>query len=134
LATQVVRSNVFSARRRAPTVRYRDPLAAPSPELADIPTAGADGLAAGGAGGTGADEGPRLLGIASVAGVWQALVQWTPGRPAVWCAVAARCVDGDGGGRVRAIAPDAVDLVVAGRVRTLRLAPRRATDSLSRVP
>jgi hypothetical protein len=91
-------------------------------------------------------EWPRLLGVARIDAQWQALVQWAPEHPAGWCAVAVRCADGaaagtapggtarDRGGRVRAIAPDAVVLVVDGRERTLRLAPSRSADSLSRMP
>jgi hypothetical protein len=136
---RMVRHNLFSARRRAPLVRYRDPLASPLPEdpvMAEAAQAGA-GMSA---------EWPRLLGVARIDAQWQALVQWAPEHPAGWCAVAVRCADGaaagtapggtarDRGGRVRAIAPDAVVLVVDGRERTLRLAPSRSADSLSRMP
>ena len=136
---RVVRHNLFSARRRAPVVRYRDPLALPAPEGPGMrePAPAGDGTSA---------AWPRLLGVARIDAQWRALVQWAPERPAGWCTVAVRCPDGgtegtasggtrgERGGRVRAIAPDAVVLVVDGRERTLRLAPSRSADSLSRMP
>ena len=136
---RVVRDNLFSARRRAPAVRYRDPLALPDPEGPETsePASSGDGTAA---------AWPRLLGVARIDAEWRALVQWAPERPAGWCTVSVRCADGgaegtalggplgERGGRVRVIAPDAVVVVVDGRERTLRLAPSRSADSLSRMP
>jgi hypothetical protein len=136
---RVVRHHLFSARRRAPVVRYRDPLAVPLPEDPAMPEPAPTGAGA-------SAEWPRLLGVARSGAQGQALVQWAPERPAVWCTVAQRCAeDGPEGaasvgagrarmGRVRAIAPDAVVLVVDGRERTLRLAPSRSADALSRMP
>lgn len=136
---RMVRHNLFSARRRAPVVRYRDPLASPPPEGPVMPESArsSEGTMA---------EWPRLLGVARIDAQWQALVQWAPEHPAVWCTVAQRCAEGGPEwaastgagrarmGRVRSIAPDAVVLVVDGRERTLRLAPSRSADSLSRMP
>jgi hypothetical protein len=136
---RVVRHNLFSARRRAPVVRYRDPLAVPLPEDSAMPEPSPTGDGA-------SAEWPRLLGVARRGAEWRALVQWAPERPAVWCTVGQRCAEGgpEGGasmgagrarmGRVRSIAPDAMVLVVDGRERTLRFAPSRSADSLSRMP
>lgn len=129
-AEAVVRANVFSARRQPPTVRYRDPSA---PELSGA----APVVASGDPGSVGEGDAlamPHLLGIASVEGVWQALVRWAPGRPARWCVAGARCDQEAGGGRVRVITRDAVTVEVAGQVRTVRLAARRPVDSTPRVP
>lgn len=128
-AGRVVRSNLFSARRQAPTVRYRDPLAPATP-----PHEGTE--PADGAGVPGAPEAsgePRLLGVVEVDGVRKALVQWAPGV-AGWCAEGRGCEGQGGRARARAIAPAAVELVMAGRVRTLRLPDGRHAESLSRMP
>lgn len=130
-ADSVVRGNLLSARRQAPTVRYRDPLAPVAPEAPGASPTDVPGVAAGGAMPT---EGPELLGIAEVDGGWRALVRWAPGRPALWCRAGARCDEDAGGGRVRAVTRDAVTLEVAGAVRTLRLPSRRPVDSMPRVP
>jgi hypothetical protein len=130
-ADSVVRSNLFSARRQAPRVRYRDPLAPTPPEA--VPAALAAEGAMGGVTGAPGDA-PQLLGVAAVEGRWRALIRWAPGRPAVWCPGGARCDDGAGGGRVRLVTRDAVTVEVAGQARTLRLAPHRPVDSLPRMP
>lgn len=130
-AEALVRTNLFSARRQPPTVRYRDPSTPELPGAAPVMASGDPGSVGG--------EGdalamPQLLGIASVEGVWQALLRWAPGRLARWCGMGARCDQEAGGGRVRVITRDAVTVEVAGQVRTVRLATRRPVDSMPRVP
>lgn len=128
----VVRTNLFSARRQAPGVRYRDPLAtAPAmPEATGIVKASADGGTAGGQDAAGM---PRLLGVVHVEGERRALVQWAPGQ-AGWCPEGRGCEGRGGRAMARAITPTSVELVMAGQVRTLRLATGRPADSLSRMP
>ncbi len=128
--TQIVEGNVFSASRRAPTVRFVPPGAeatdAPPMVSTAMPDASID------AGNTMDDAAsPRLFGIIAQDGRRRALLQ-LPGADSV-----PRLLDvGDrrAGYRVLSITADRVVLVSSTGSRTLRLASRTPPDSLENLP
>lgn len=128
LGAQIVDGNVFSATRRAPTVRFVPPGTEP---------AGATPVASAALDGTAGDnfaavaDTPRLFGIVAQDGRRRALLQ-LPGVDSV-----PRLLDiGDrrGGYRVVSISDDRVVLASSTGSRTLRLVSRTSPDSLENLP
>lgn len=128
-AAHIVDGNVFSATRRAPTVRFVPPgtdgaTVQPSmPAMADGAMTD-NGFAA-------PTEGPKLFGIIAQDGRRRALLQ-LPGTDSV-----PRLLDiGDrrGGYRVVSIADDRVVLATSTGSRTVRLVSRTSPDSLENLP
>lgn len=129
LAAQIVDGNVFSATRRAPTVRFVPPgtegttVQPSAPAMTDGATPNADASAS--------TDGPRLFGIIAQDGRRRALLQ-LPGTDSV-----PRLLDiGDrrGGYRVVSIADDRVVLATSTGSRTVRLVSRTVPDSLENLP
>lgn len=134
-STVIVSTNVFSASRRAPSVRFK----APGSEL-DVPAFGLVG--AGTAPTIGmpdvashtdaatSDEVPQLFGVVVTDDAPRALLGLVAGEPPRLLAVG----DRNGGYRVIAIDADRVVLSSAGGVRTLRLARRAPRDTSRTLP
>ncbi len=116
---QIVARNLFSATRRAPSVRFSPP---GSEEETPQTTSAATAMATG----AGSDDGPRLFGIISQNGERRALLQ-LPGTDSTPYLVSAG--DRRGGYRIVSIAPDRVVVVSSAGTRTVRLALRAPSDS-----
>ena len=133
----MVARNVFSASRRAPTVRFvppgdESPAALASRDLmaggamlgAPLPPPMSDSS-------TGADVAPRLYGIVSQDDVRRALLLLTDsGESPRLYAVG----DRQHGYRILSITSDQVVLATSTGSRTLRLVPRARRDSLENLP
>ena len=129
LGAQIVDGNVFSATRRAPTVRFVPPGTEPA-GTAPAASVMLDGRSDDGNIATVADR-PRLFGIVAQDGRRRALLQ-LPGADSV-----PRLLDvGDrrGGYRVVSISDDRVVLASSTGSRTLRLVSRTSPDSLENLP
>ena len=129
LGAQIVDGNVFSATRRAPTVRFVPPGTEPA-GTAPAASVMLDGRSDDGNITTVADR-PRLFGIVAQDGRRRALLQ-LPGADSV-----PRLFDiGDsrGGYRVVSISDDRVVLASSTGSRTLRLVSRTSPDSLENLP
>ncbi len=126
LITTVVNGNVFSATRRAPSVRFTAPgqassdMPAMSATAETAPSATTDSLSL-----------PRLSGIVTVDGERRALVQLTAsdGAPHLF-----GVGDVHAGFRIVRIGPDQVVLASRAGTRTLRLSSRATPDSLENLP
>jgi hypothetical protein len=137
-AAGIVRGNVFSSTRRAPTTRFMPPGAGASGAMADVAEAapGIDyalpaslppdslGLAGG------RDPVPSLYGIVGIDGVPHALLGLRSGEPPRLFAVG----DRHAGYRISAIERDRVVLVTDRGSRTLRLARSAPRDSSETLP
>ena len=132
LASAIVARNVFSASRRAPTVRFTPPgaeLSAPNVMMGTLSLAGADSSS--GAVGSAPDTPPRLYGIIAQDGVRRALLLLTASgdSPRLY-----GVGDRQHGYRVISIAQDRVVLATPTGSRTLRLIPPALRDSLENMP
>jgi hypothetical protein len=117
---QIVEGNVFSATRRAPSVRFRPP-----GSEADAPPPSAPSAV------TVADDGPRLFGIVSQDGTRRALLQ-LPGTDSTPHLLASG--ERRAGYRVVSIELDRVVVVSSAGTRTVRLAARAPSDSSEKHP
>ena len=132
MASAIVARNVFSASRRAPTVRFTPPgseLPPPIVMMGTLPLAGADSTA--GADAAARDTPPRLYGIIAQDGVRRALLLLTANgdSPRLY-----DVGDRQHGYRVVSIAQDRVVLATSTGSRTLRLLSRALQDSLENMP
>jgi hypothetical protein len=113
-AITLVRTNLFSATRQAPRVRFvipgQEPLAMPVMEPATIASS----------------DGPELQGVLMVNGARSALLR-VPGTDSV--ARVVRSGERIGGYRVRAIGADYVELSSGSGTRTVRLRRKFPSDS-----
>ncbi len=132
MASTIVARNVFSASRRAPTVRFTPPgdeLPPPNVMMGTLPFAGGDSTS--GADGIAPDTPPRLYGIIAQDGVRRALLLLTASgdSPRLY-----DVGDRQNGYRVVSIAHDRVVLATSTGSRTLRLLSRALRDSLENMP
>ncbi len=127
LQREIVRTNLFSASRKAPTARF----VAPGSELMSAPAVPAASNAGGAAFAPAeVDDGPRLFGIVSVGGALRALLQVrTSSEPPRLLGVG----ESFGGVRVVRITNDRVVISSSSGTRTLRLS-RVVSDSSENVP
>ena len=114
-SAQIVARNLFSATRRAPSVRFVPPGSETDAPPTPSPTSAAV-----------ADDGPRLYGIISQDGARRALLQ-LPGADSAPQLVS----EGDrhAGYRIVSIGQDRVVVASSAGMRTVRLAPRAPSDS-----
>ncbi len=136
-ATMLVARNVFSATRRAPTVRFTPPgsdMGAPSASSAQSTPSNAYSTAIDTSSARTAarsDAAPHLYGIVTEDGVRRALLLLsTRGEPPRLFAVG----EGSSGFRVVLIGEDRVVLASSIGSRTLRLVSRATRDSLENLP
>ncbi len=133
-AALMVARNIFSATRRAPTVRFAPPgtdLGAPTSVSAAVmpSTMGTDARSV--ATSAQVDDAPHLYGIVTEEGVRRALLLLSArdGVPHLFAVG-----EGSGGFRVVSIVADRVIVASATGSRTLRLVSRASRDSLENLP
>lgn len=138
---RTIESNVFSASRRAPRVRFRAPgmdatgvsaTAAYEPYAAPSAGTGVNGaeVAASASSAATTDGVPQLYGVVVADGVRRALLALAPGEAPRLLAVG----DRHAGYQVTAIENDRVTLSQAGSTRTLRLTRAASRDSSENQP
>ncbi len=126
---EIVRTNAFSARRKAPTARFVAPGSEATPPMPSAFDAG-EGAGAGAFAPAEVDAGPRLFGIVSVDGSLRALLQVrSASEPPRLLGVG----ESSGGVRVVRIAGDRVVISSSSGTRTLRLS-RVVPDSSENAP
>ncbi|WP_411280585.1 hypothetical protein [Gemmatimonas sp.] len=122
---EIVRTNAFSASRKAPTARFVAPGSEPTPPMPSTLDAGAGAFAPADVG-----AGPRLFGIVSVDGSLRALLQArSASEPPRLLGVG----ESSGGVRVVRIGRDRVVISSSSGTRTLRLS-RVVPDSSENEP
>ena len=136
----IVRGNVFSSSRRAPTVRFVPPgtdgaatMSAPDPypmPTTSLGSASESSAASDSAAPRNTDAVPALYGIVSVDGVRRALLLLRAGEPPALFAVG----DRHAGFRISAIDTDRVTVQSARGSRTLRMARPASRDSSEKTP